>query len=114
MSRSNSNTNTPAQSDGEDDDIQILEKAEVEKIWGENKATNEPESATQNEFQPMKPTRIKRKHQRYFEKLEPRQKETKVETKPPAKEESAPIPFVPKPTRIYYATRTYVDALAYL
>lgn len=96
-----------------DDDIQALTKEEAKKVWGlGDSPAYEPVSATQDDFQPMKPSKMQRKRPRYFEDLDPTVKESDVEmAEPPSKNDINPMPFLPRATRIYYATRTYVERL---
>ncbi|GAB5591446.1 hypothetical protein Unana1_06346 [Umbelopsis nana] len=107
MSRANSIANIHVLSDGEDDDIQILSKEEAKKVWTDETLSVEVESATQQEFQPLRPTRIQRKRQRYIEKLDPRIKESEPEPKVEPLMQSKASTLVPKATRIYYASRTH-------
>jgi hypothetical protein len=96
-----------------DDEIQALTKEEAKKVWNiSDSPLNEPESATQDEFQPMKPSKMQRKRPRYFEDLDPASKESDAEMEEPlSKIDTTPTPFLPRATRIYYATRTYVKGL---
>ncbi|KAJ2963471.1 hypothetical protein NQZ79_g1500 [Umbelopsis isabellina] len=92
-----------------DDEIQALTKEEAKKVWNiSDSPINEPESATQDEFQPMKPSKMQRKRPRYFEDPDPTSKESDTEMEePPSKIDTTPTPFLPRATRIYYATRTH-------
>ncbi|KAG2182432.1 hypothetical protein INT43_007362 [Umbelopsis isabellina] len=92
-----------------DDDIQALTKEEAKKVWNLNDSpSNEPVSATQDEFQPMKPSKMQRKRPRYFEDLDPTSKESEVEMEErSSKVDTTSMPYMPRATRIYYATRTH-------
>ncbi|KAH8556143.1 helicase C-terminal domain-containing protein [Umbelopsis sp. PMI_123] len=111
MARATSNSNTPIESEGEGDEIQILTADEVNKVWGKGSSESEPqvepESATQDEFQTFQPARLHRKRQRYFDKLDPRVKDTESEPKKPQTMPSKQSALLPKATKIYYASRTH-------
>lgn len=117
MARATTYANPQAEFDEqEDDDVQILTKDEINKVWGTSDSKKEGESApepvsecaTQDEFQSFEPARLKRKRQRYFEKLDPRfqtpepEPEPKKSQKAPSKQSA----MLPRANKIYYASRT--------
>ncbi|KAI8577770.1 hypothetical protein K450DRAFT_250762 [Umbelopsis ramanniana AG] len=110
MVRAASIANAQAEFD-EEDDLLILTPDEVDKVWGTSNSKQEPEpepeSATQDEFQTFQPARLQRKRLRYFEKLDPRLKDTEAQ---PKKAQTAPPKLssgLPKANKIYYASRTH-------
>ncbi|KAI9276323.1 hypothetical protein BC943DRAFT_333049 [Umbelopsis sp. AD052] len=111
MARAASMANDMAEFDdnGEEDELLILTPDEVNKIWGTSKPEPEPEpvSATQDEFQTFQPARLQRKRLRYFEKLDPRVKDTEPEPKKPQATPANLSALLPKGNKIYYASRTH-------